>query len=111
MNGHRVQGARFRVQGARSRVRGRNTRKFRDDGEGVSEVLGDILLVVASVIMLSALALQLLSLPPPAGSIEADTVASFDGTNVTIEHVGGAVLREGQITILIGKDYNLPSQF
>ena len=99
----------FRVQG--SGFRGRNARRLRDDRRAVSEVLGDILLVVTSVIMLSALALQLLSLPPPAGTLEADTVASFDGTNLTIEHVGGAVLRQGQVTIQVGKDYNLPAQF
>jgi hypothetical protein len=89
----------------------RATRRFRSDRDGVSETLGDILLVVTSVIMLSALALQLLSLPPPAGTIEADTVATFDGKNVTIEQVGGAVLRDGEIAIQIGKDYNIPAVY
>jgi len=84
---------------------------FRHAREGVSETMGDILLVITSVIMLSALAAQLLSLPPPTGTIEADTVATFDGQNVTIEHVGGAVLREGQVSVQIGKDYNLPTVY
>ncbi|MBM4248242.1 MAG: type IV pilin [Euryarchaeota archaeon] len=100
-----------RAQGAGRGVRGRGGRRFQDDRRGVSETLGDILLVVTSVIMLSALATQLMSLPPPAGTLEADTVASFDGTNVTIEHVGGAVLRQDQVTIQIGKDYSLPARF
>jgi hypothetical protein len=96
--------------GAGSGLRERR-RRFSDDRGGVSETLGDILLVVTSVIMLSALAAQLLSVPPPAGSMEADTVASFDGKNVTIEHVGGEVLHDGAVYVQIGKDYNIPTVF
>jgi hypothetical protein len=88
-----------------------NGSRFSADREGVSETLGEILLVITSVVMLSALALQLLSLPPPVGTIEADTVASFDGMNVTIENVGGADLVDGQITIDIAKEYNVPTVF
>ena len=88
-----------------------NGSSFSRDREGVSETLGDVLLVITSVVMLSALAVQLLSLPPPAGTIEADTVATFDGTNVTIDNVGGADLINGQISINIGKDYNAETVF
>jgi hypothetical protein len=85
--------------------------KFSVNRAGVSEVLGDILLVVMSVVMLSTLAVQLLSLPAPTGTLDADTVASFDGQNLTIEHVGGADLKDPFIAIQVGRNYTSPQTF
>jgi len=86
-------------------------RSLSKDDTGASEVLGDILLVVMSVIMLSALAAQLLSMPAPVGLITADTVASFDGKNLTIEHLGGNPLKDPNIAIQVGKGAVAPTSY
>ena len=86
-------------------------RRFGQDDSGASEVLGDILLVVMSVIMLSTLAGQLLSMPAPSGLITADTAASYDGTNITIEHLGGNPLKDPFISIRLGKPYAVPNSY
>ena len=68
-------------------------RNFSRDRAGAAEIVGDILLVAMSVIMVSALALQLSTVQDPADSVRADLVASYDGGNVTILHMGGEALR------------------
>jgi hypothetical protein len=85
--------------------------RFSFDRSGVSEIVGDILLVVMSVVMLTTLAVQLLNLPAPAGTLDADTVASFDGRNLTIQHVGGSDLRDPYISIQVGRNYTAPQAF
>ena len=85
--------------------------RFSSDRTGVSEIVGDILLVVMSVVMLTTLAVQLLNMPAPVGTLDADTVAAFDGKNLTIQHVGGSDLRDPFISIQVGANYTAPHKF
>lgn len=84
-------------------------RPFARDERGVSEVLGDILLVIMSVVMLSAMAVELLSVTPPSGALSVEIASSFDGTNLTIEHIGGSELRDPGIEIQVGPVGALPA--
>ncbi|MGQ9581974.1 MAG: CARDB domain-containing protein [Thermoplasmatota archaeon] len=81
------------------------------DSSGVSEVLGDILLIIMSVVMLSAMAVQLISVNPPSGTLSVETSASFDGANLTIEHIGGSDLRDPDISIQVGRVGSPPALF
>jgi hypothetical protein len=67
-------------------------RSFSRDREGAAEIIGDILLVAMSVIMVSALALQLSTVQNPTDSVRVDLGASYDGQNITILHMGGEPL-------------------
>ena len=62
------------------------------DRAGAAEIIGDILLVGMSVIMVSALALQLSTVQNPTDSVRVDLAASYDGQNITIIHMGGETL-------------------
>jgi len=68
-------------------------RRFSRDGAGAAEMIGDILLVGMSVIMVSALALQLSTVQNPQDSVRVDLVASYDGENITVLHMGGEALK------------------
>ena len=62
---------------------------FRRSSSGVSEIIGDILLVSIAVVMVGALAYQLGTVQQPQNVPMASLTASYDGTNVTVIHNGG----------------------
>ncbi len=78
-------------------------RKFVRDRKGVSEVLGDILLVSMSVVLVSVIAYQVTSIKTPVQSTKIDLVATIDGNNLVISHMGGEKLQEKYIKIYVGE--------
>ena len=82
--------------------RKRNVRGFFKDNEGVSEVLGDILLVSMSVVLVAVIAYQVSSIQTPVESTKIDLVATLDDNNMTIKHMGGERLEEDFIRIYVG---------
>ncbi|MGQ9581973.1 MAG: CARDB domain-containing protein [Thermoplasmatota archaeon] len=60
----------------------------RDIG-GVSEIVGDILLVSIAVVMVSALALQMGSVQEPPERPMATLEAFYDGVEINVAHMGG----------------------
>jgi len=60
---------------------------------GVSEIIGDVLLVSIAVVMMAALAAQLGAVEQPGDRLMASLDASYDGANVTVMHRGGDALQ------------------
>jgi len=67
-------------------------RYLRRSSSGVSEIIGDILLVSIAVVMVASLAAQLGTIEQPQEKLMASLTASYDGGNVTILHKGGDAL-------------------
>jgi len=67
-------------------------KSFRQGRTGVSEIVGDVLLVSIAVVMMGALAAQLGTLDPPEDRVMASLDATYDGSNVTVAHRGGDAL-------------------
>ncbi|MEM2869873.1 MAG: CARDB domain-containing protein [Thermoplasmata archaeon] len=67
-------------------------RRISGDRRGAAEVIGDLLLVAMSVVMVTALALQLSTVQGPSDSVTVDLEAAYDGQIITITHMGGDTL-------------------
>lgn len=76
-------------------------RRFSADSFGAAEIIGDILLVVMSVSMVSMLALQLSTVQNPTESVRVDLAASYDGQNISILHMGGEPLKNESTTFYL----------
>ena len=77
-------------------------RRFSKDRSGASEVLGDILLVSMSVVLVSIVAYQVGKISAPTESTKIDLVATIDGNNLVINHMGGEKIQEKNIKIYVG---------
>ena len=93
-------------------------RKKRSDDGGVSEIIGNILILMITVILFSSIIAFVQQMPTPQQTTKADFSASitFSGNyrhaNLTLIHAGGKVLDAQDIRILIEQDginheYNL----
>ncbi|MGQ9581975.1 MAG: CARDB domain-containing protein [Thermoplasmatota archaeon] len=74
-------------------------RRLARDNRGAAEIIGDLLLVTMSVVMVSALALQLSTVKGPSDSLMVDLEATYDGSSITITHMGGDDLRNSSTGI------------
>jgi len=77
-------------------------RRLLKDKSGVSEVLGDILLVSMSVVLVSVIAYQVTSIQLPSESTRVDLRASIEGNNLVISHMGGEQLQQQYVKIYVG---------
>ncbi len=68
------------------------SRTLRRDTGGVSEIVGDVLLVSIAVVMVATLAAQMGTVEQPPEKLMASLAASYDGANVTVLHKGGDAL-------------------
>ncbi|MEM4728792.1 MAG: CARDB domain-containing protein [Thermoplasmata archaeon] len=59
------------------------------EAAGVSEIVGDILLVSIAVVMISALALQMGTVEQPPEKTMASLEATYDGAEILVKHLGG----------------------
>lgn len=97
---------------------GLESRKFWKDEGGVSEVIGNILILMITVILFSSIIAFVGQMPVPEQATKADFSASItfwdSGTkaNLTVTHAGGATMRSVNTLILVEIDdinqgYNL----
>jgi hypothetical protein len=66
---------------------------LRRSSSGVSEIVGDVLLVSIAVVMVATLAAQLGTVSDPGEKMMASLSASYDGQNVSLLHKGGDALQ------------------
>jgi hypothetical protein len=80
----------------------RKRRGFRTDEGGVSEILGDILLVSVAIVVIGSIAAQVVDVQKPTGSKSTDFSARLEGNDLVITHMGGRTLQNQKTLILVG---------
>ena len=74
---------------------------LRKNGAGVSEVLGDILLVTVAIVVVGSIAAQVVNVHKPQGNRTVDFEARLDGNDLVITHMGGPTLQNRDTAIYI----------
>jgi hypothetical protein len=87
----------------------------KDGDEAVSEVVGNLLILVITVALFSVVLGFVYQIPGPEASIQADIVpmlertSAVDGT-IYLQHTGGETLRDGETYVLVSID-DTPQEF
>jgi hypothetical protein len=88
----------------------RRKRKSWSEMNGVSDVVGNILILLITVVLFTSIIMFVNKIPVPQQATKVDFVASisfFDGgtrANLTVTHAGGALLQSTQTLILVQRD-------
>lgn len=77
------------------------------DEDGVSEVVGELMLLFITVTIFAILTLTVYALMSrPPGQPILDVSASLDGNSLTIQHLGGDSVPYGDLSLIIdGREY------
>ena len=85
-------------------------RKPRKEESGVSEVIGNIMILMITVVLFSSIIAFVQQMPVPEQTTKADFAATVtfwsSGTkaNLTVTHAGGAVMRSADTTLMVEVD-------
>ena len=79
----------------------RKGRGFQKNEGGVSEILGDILLVSVVIVVVGALAAQIVNVRAPPPTKNVDFGARIDGNDLAVTHMGGRDLNNAWTTISV----------
>lgn len=67
------------------------------NNEGISEIIGTVLLLLIAVALFSVLFAFVLSIPTPQNAPDAQIIFSFDDDNITITHLSGESVDIGSV--------------
>ncbi len=90
-------------------------RLFRPDVEAVSEVVGNLLILMITVALFGVVLGFIYSIPGPSPTLQAEIVPMLERTSsvdatLYLQHTGGEDLKEGQVYVIVSID-DVPTRY